>query len=98
MRQAGETPFAKDATFGYKSSNLRDWIVEKTASSQRPVDRSYIDSFDLAGLRRRGPDYIERKLLDAAKGTVIIVNAADEADMDVVILGALKGMVGYRLP
>jgi uncharacterized protein YgbK (DUF1537 family) len=27
----GETPFAGDATFGYRSSNLRDYIEEKTA-------------------------------------------------------------------
>lgn len=37
---------------------------------------------------------MERKLLDAPKGTVIVVNAADEADMDVVILGALRGKSG----
>ena len=27
---AGLTPFAKDATFGYTSSNLREWVVEKS--------------------------------------------------------------------
>jgi len=89
--QAGETPFAQDATFGYKSSNLRDWIVEKTAQSTRKIDRDHIDSFDLAALRKAGPEYVSRKLFAAEKGTVMVVNAADEADMDVVILGVLEG-------
>lgn len=26
----GETPFAEDATFGFASSDLRDWVAEKT--------------------------------------------------------------------
>ena len=30
MIPAGETEFAKDKTFGYKSSNLKDWVKEKT--------------------------------------------------------------------
>jgi uncharacterized protein YgbK (DUF1537 family) len=30
---AGETPFARDATFGYQSSNLRDWVAEKTGGA-----------------------------------------------------------------
>jgi len=89
--QAGETPFAQDATFGYKSSNLRNWIVEKAAQSTRKIDRDRIDSFDLARLRKEGPEYISRKLFAAEKGTIIVVNAADEADMDVIILGVLEG-------
>ena len=28
---AGETEFARDASFGYSASNLRDWVEEKTA-------------------------------------------------------------------
>ena len=26
----GQTPFAKDAHFGYSQSNLKEWILEKT--------------------------------------------------------------------
>ncbi len=41
----GETEFARDATFGYQSSDLRDWVQEKTegrvprrqGASHRPV-------------------------------------------------------------
>ena len=33
---AGETQFAKDATFGYKSSNLRDYVLEKAPGRFSP--------------------------------------------------------------
>ena len=65
--------------------------MEKTAHSGRKIDKNHIDSFDLATLRKEGPEYISRKLFAAQKGTVIVVNAADEADMDVVVLGVLQG-------
>jgi len=71
---------------------LRDWIAEKTAQSGQKIDKDHIDSFDLATLRREGPDYVSIKLFAAQKGTVMVVNAADEADMDVVVLGVLQGM------
>lgn len=95
--KAGETPFAKDATFGYKSSNLQDWIVEKTGRSRCPIERHQIFSFDLAKVRQEGPNYMSKLLLERAdhsKPVVFIVNAADEADMDVVILGILEGKSG----
>lgn len=95
--KAGETPFAKDATFGYKSSNLRDWIVEKSVQGQRHIDKSHISSFDLTTLRKDGPSYISSQLSAAPKGSVIVVNAADEADMDVVILGILEGKLRHDI-
>jgi len=48
-------------------------------------------------LRREGPEYVSRKLFAADKGTVVVVNAADEADMDVVVLGVLEGMSSLPL-
>ncbi len=32
---AAETPFAQDATFGYRSSNLREWVAEKSEGGYR---------------------------------------------------------------
>lgn len=65
--------------------------MEKTTQGGRKIDKHHIDSFDLATLRKEGPEYVSRKLFAAQKGTVIVVNAADEADMDVVVLGVLQG-------
>ncbi|KAF2180417.1 hypothetical protein K469DRAFT_592503 [Zopfia rhizophila CBS 207.26] len=84
---AGETPFAKDATFGYKSSNLRDWVVEKTKGN---ISRERIKSLGLSDIRRGGADKVGEILMGVEKGSVIIVNAAAEEDMDVVIHGILR--------
>lgn len=84
---AGETPFAKDATFGYKSSDLRDWVVEK---SKGVIKRERVQGLSLTDVRSGGPDRIGDILLNAEKGSVIIVNSVSEEDMDVIILGILK--------
>lgn len=84
---AGETPFARDATFGYKSSDLRDWVVEKTKGA---ITRERVKGLSLHDIRTGGADKIAELLLTSAKGSVLIVNSAAEEDMDVVILGILK--------
>lgn len=84
---AGHTAFAKDATFGYKASNLRDWVVEK---SQGKIDASRVQSLSLHDIRTGGPDKICELLLSFPRGSVVIVNAAAEADMDVVVLAILE--------
>ncbi|KAF2246994.1 hypothetical protein BU26DRAFT_551868 [Trematosphaeria pertusa] len=84
---AANIPFAKDATFGYKSSNLRDWLVEK---SKGAIVRERVQSPGLSDIRSGGPNKIGEILQHAKRGTVFIVNAATEEDMDVVVLGILK--------
>lgn len=84
---AGETPFAGDATFGFKSSHLADWVVEK---SKGTIARDRVKGITLTDIRHGGPDKVGQILLSAEKGTVFIVNAAAEEDMDIVILGILK--------
>ncbi|EON69865.1 hypothetical protein W97_09128 [Coniosporium apollinis CBS 100218] len=83
---ASETPFAKDATFGYKSSNLRDYILEK--AGHRFTEHDFL-SVTLTDIRAGGPDEVTKKLLEAPKGKVIIVNAAAESDMYVFAAGLL---------
>jgi len=85
---AAQTPFAKDATFGYKSSNLRDWVVEKSKGSIFP---ERITSISLDTIRLGGPDAVLTQLRALAKGSVVIVNAAAEEDVDVVVLALLRG-------
>ncbi|EOD48054.1 putative oxidoreductase ygbj protein [Neofusicoccum parvum] len=84
---AGETPFARDATFGYRSSDLRDWVVEKSGGK---IARERVVSLGLKDIREGGPERIAELLEGFEKGAVIVVNAAAEEDMDVVVLGLLK--------
>ncbi|KAK3686900.1 hypothetical protein LTR37_019342 [Vermiconidia calcicola] len=84
---AGKTAFARDATFGYRSSNLRDWVVEKSKGNI-PADR--VQSLTIGTIRKGGPQAIKQQLMDFPKGSVVIVNAAATEDVDAVILGLLQ--------
>ncbi|KAH7134055.1 hypothetical protein EDB81DRAFT_870735 [Dactylonectria macrodidyma] len=86
---ASQTPFAQDATFGYKNSNLRDYIVEKCGSR---FDSSSFVSITLDDIRLGGPSRVAERLLASPAGpkTVFIVNAAAESDMHVFVSGLLK--------
>ncbi|KAJ5359246.1 uncharacterized protein N7496_011659 [Penicillium cataractarum] len=83
---AGATPFAQDATFGYKSSNLRDYIHEK-APGRFTADQ--LHSVTIEEIRRGGPQVVCEKLLTTPVGGVVIVNAAAESDMHVFVAGLL---------
>lgn len=83
---AGETPFARDATFGYKSSDLREWVEEK---SKGVISRERVVGLDLQDIRVGGPARVEELLNGFSKGSAVVVNAAAEEDMDVVVLGLL---------
>ncbi|KLU84501.1 hypothetical protein MAPG_03542 [Magnaporthiopsis poae ATCC 64411] len=86
---AAQTPFARDATFGYANSDLREYVVEKSGGA---VSRANVASIDLADeIRARdGVDRVLRKLLSLSPESVAIVNAAAEEDVDVVVLALLR--------
>ncbi|MBF5081229.1 hypothetical protein F1641_05595 [Quadrisphaera sp. INWT6] len=83
----GETEFARDATFGFTSSDLRDWVAEKSAPSggPAPVAREDVLALTLADLRR-GPEAAAAVLRGARDGRVVVVDAADERDLRVLAL------------
>ncbi|KAJ6111076.1 hypothetical protein N7486_003311 [Penicillium sp. IBT 16267x] len=83
---AGSTQFAKDATFGYKSSNLRDYVQEKAAGR---FSDDQLHSVSIDEIRRGGPEAVCEKLLASPAGGVVIVNAAAESDMHVFVAGLL---------
>ncbi|KAL6552847.1 hypothetical protein OROHE_008211 [Orobanche hederae] len=56
---AGETEFAKDASFGYKSSNLREWIEEKTGGR---IPAGSVSSISIQLLRKGGPGAVCERL------------------------------------
>lgn len=87
LAPASETPFAKDASFGYRSSNLKDYILEKCGSR---FSKSDLSSVTINDIREGGPDRVAQKLLEAPKGGVLIVNAAAESDMFVFAAGLLQ--------
>ncbi len=84
---AGSTEFARDKTFGYQSSNLREWVAEKTGG-RVPFEQVHAISLDT--LRSSGPQAVTQQLLGLPKGSVCIVNAASYRDLEVFVLGLLE--------
>lgn len=85
---AGATPFAQDATFGYKSSNLRDYVHEKAPGR---FSAEQLHSVTIDEIRCGGPEAVCEKILATPAGGVVIVNAAAESDMHVFVAGLLLG-------
>lgn len=83
---AAETPFARDAAFGYRHSNLREWVAEKTEGR---VPAAAVASISLDEIRGGGPDLVERRLTALGPGQVCIVNAAAARDLEVLALATL---------
>lgn len=83
---AAETPFARDAVFGYRASNLRHWVAEKTAG-RVPADA--VASLSLDELRRGGPAGVLRRICELPPGSICVVNAAAQRDLEVFVLGLL---------
>lgn len=78
----GETPFARDATFGYASSDLRLWVEEKTKGR---ILAAGVAALTL-GTIRSGSAAVEGFLRSLAPGTVVAVDAVEETDMRIVAL------------
>ena len=77
---AGQTEFAKDETFGYTSSNLCEYVEEKTKGEFKAEDCVTI-SLELL----RSMDYakIRKKLMSVENYGKIFVNAIDYIDVKI---------------
>jgi uncharacterized protein YgbK (DUF1537 family) len=87
LTPAGDTEFAQDATFGYKSSNLRDFIAEKSGGT---ITADEVHSITLDDIRLGGPSRVAEILVGVTGGAFVVVNAADYADLEIVVLGLLE--------
>lgn len=92
---AAETPFARDAAFGYRHSHLPAWVEEKTGGRIRATE---VARLPLDLIRRCGPDAVARHLLALPRGSVCIVNACAPRDIEAVASGTLAAeAAGLRL-
>lgn len=89
---AADTPFARDAAFGYRSSDLVDWVVEKSGGA---IPRDRVVSLGLDLIRTGGVAAVADALAAAPKGAVIVVNAAADEDMDVVAQATLHARAAH---
>lgn len=89
LTPAGETEFAKDKTFGYTSSNLAEYVAEKTHGAFKKESVTCISLDELRGGR---VDEISARLANVNDFNKIIVNAVDYVDVEIFSLALIKAM------
>lgn len=82
----GETEFARDATFGYASSDLREWVAEKTGG-RIPSDQ--VAAITLTELRVASDAAVD-VLAGLSDGRPVVVDIVDEADLRALALAVLR--------
>ena len=90
MVPAAETIYAKDHVFGYQSSNLVDWIIEKTKGKVKPSD---IGSIDIPTLRQNPTRTLAEKLHNIPPGKICIINAANYSDLHAFSLALFQANI-----
>jgi uncharacterized protein YgbK (DUF1537 family) len=77
---AAETAFARDVSFGYRNSNLRAWIEEKSAKRIRASD---VQSISIEELRAPNADTrVVERVMGLPKGAYCVVNDAHPRDIE----------------
>jgi uncharacterized protein YgbK (DUF1537 family) len=89
----GETEFARDATFGFTASNLREFVAEKSGGTVTPEQ---VHSIGLDDIRHGGPRRVAEILAGVSDGAYVVVNAVEYADLDVVVLGLLDAQAAGK--
>ncbi|MFV0361645.1 MAG: four-carbon acid sugar kinase family protein [Suipraeoptans sp.] len=86
---AAETEFAKDATFGYKSSDLTKYVEEKTNGEFKASD---VTTIAIADLRNKNIDGILQQLLQVDNYNKVVVNATSYSELKVFMIALYKAL------
>ncbi|NHA68597.1 four-carbon acid sugar kinase family protein [Phycicoccus flavus] len=82
---ASETEFARDATFGYAASDLREWVQEKTAGRIAASDVATVP----LDILRSGHEAVTDILLGLHDARPVVVDIVEETDLRVLSLALL---------
>ncbi|MDL2327983.1 hydroxyacid dehydrogenase [Ruminococcaceae bacterium OttesenSCG-928-A11] len=85
----GQTEFARDKSFGYKSSDLGDYVEEKTNGQYKKKDCIYIA---LENLRSGNIEAITAQLMRVQGFGKVILNAIDYCDVKVFVLAYIDAV------
>jgi uncharacterized protein YgbK (DUF1537 family) len=80
----GRTEFARDATFGYASSDLKAFLAEMSGGTVRAEE---VVSISLEDIRLGGPDRVGEILQGVDDGAFVVVNGTEYSDYEIVVLG-----------
>jgi uncharacterized protein YgbK (DUF1537 family) len=87
MIPVSHSEFAKDASFGYRNSDLRDWVADKTGGR---IPRENVARITLTDIRTGGPDRVLDILSGLREGQPVVVDTAADADQQVVVTALLR--------
>ena len=87
MVPVADSEFARDASFGYQSSDLRDWVAEKTGGR---IARADVARITLNDIRVGGPDRVAEILSGLQGGQPVVLDTTSDADLQVVVLALLR--------
>lgn len=93
LTPVGETEFARDAVFGFQSSDLKDWIEEKTGGE---FPAREVTSITLETLRAGDFEAIEAQLNKVRNCGKVIVNAVEDNDLKVFVVALARAMAGGK--
>ncbi|HEX30762.1 TPA: hypothetical protein ENG04_11855 [Candidatus Poribacteria bacterium] len=93
MIPAAQTEYARDPAFGYIHSYLPKWVEEKTGGM---VKEDEVERISIWELRKEGPEKLSRRLMELEGGRIVIVNAADYRDLDVLSLALLDAEISGK--
>lgn len=85
----GESEFARDQTFGFRSSDLRAYIEEKTAGAVKQEDILCIGEKEL---RECALDAVTEKLMEAEGFRKIVADSMSYSDLEVFCLALYRAM------
>lgn len=91
---AGETEFAKDKTFGYTASNMKDYIEEKTEGRYKAED---VVCISLEDIHNVNIDAITAQLMAVEGFQKVIVNAIDYVDVKVFCVALYRAMAQGKM-
>lgn len=86
---AAETEFAKDKTFGYTVSDLKEYVEEKTGGVYK---KENVTAISLKDIRALSFDKIEEQLMAVEDFNKIVVNAIDYVDVKIFCVALYRAM------
>jgi uncharacterized protein YgbK (DUF1537 family) len=90
---AGETEFARDKTFAYRSSDLTEYIEEKTGGAFK---KESVTCISLEELRERQIALITAKLIKVQGFNKVIVNAVAPCDVKVFVIALYQALAAGK--
>lgn len=82
----GQTRYAQEPRFPFASSDLREWVAEKTRG-RCPADSVLAVDLEVV---RQSPDAVAAQVMNARRGQAVVIDAASEEDLRSIAIGLLR--------